>query len=219
MSTLSTLRDSTQSALQNALTSIRKRAFGANNERLDFVMDSFYKLPPQQRSGVLVGIAGVVLLLLSLLLGLYFLQVGKLKDALAESFDANHELSTLRSEYQLEEKRFDSLLDLVQKKTTGVAVKPLFEKIANQQKVELEGITDQKVALPTDNPLAEKVEGVRVEFRLNKVSIPKMLRFFMEVEKSGHLLRVEELTVRERYGTKLFFDVQTKVFGYLPGKS
>jgi len=46
------------------------------------------------------------------------------------------------------------------------------------------------------------------------ISIPRLLSFLVEVEKSNKYLRVQDLQIRARYGTKLYFDSQAKVRGY-----
>ena len=50
--------------------------------------------------------------------------------------------------------------------------------------------------------------------RLPNISIPRLLGFLVEVEKSNKYLRVQDLQIRGRYGTKLYFDSQVKVRGY-----
>jgi len=95
-----------------------------------------------------------------------------------------------------------------------MSLKPFFEKIANEQGVALEGLTDQKGALPADNALSEKMQEVRVDMRLPNISIPRLMTFLVEVEKSNKYLRLQDLQVRGRYGTKLYFDAQAKVRGY-----
>ncbi len=42
MSALQNVRDSIQSLVARVVDRIRRSLFGANNERIDFLMDSFY---------------------------------------------------------------------------------------------------------------------------------------------------------------------------------
>jgi hypothetical protein len=95
-----------------------------------------------------------------------------------------------------------------------MSLKPFFEKIANDLGVTIEGISDQKVPLAAENPLSDKLQEIRVEMRLPNISIPRLLNFVVEIEKSGKYLKVQDLQIRARYGTKLFFDGQIKVRGY-----
>jgi hypothetical protein len=217
MSVAATFSDKIRGELQGSLRLLRRRLFGANNEKLDFLMDSFYKLSPNQRTGVLAGGVSLVGLFVVVAFGLYFSLVARLRSDLSASFAALHELQTQKATYEQENRNFEKLVDIVERKTKQVSLKPFFEKIANEQVVTLEGLADSKSPLPSDNPLAEKFQEVRVEMRMPNISIPRLMSFLVEVEKSNKYLRVQDLQIRGRYGTKLFFDGQAKVRGYDSG--
>ncbi len=214
MSAIAQLSDRLKGSLSTNLNVVRKRLFGANNEKLDFFMDSFYKLSPNQRTAMLSGFVAVIALFVLSAVGLYFAQVNQLKRNLSGSFAALHELQTMKSNYEQETKNFDKLVETVDRKTRQMSLKPFFEKIANDLGVTIEGLNDQKAPLATDNPLADKMQEVRVEMRLPNISVPRLMSFLVEIEKSNKYLRVQDLQVRGRYGTKLFFDGQAKVRGY-----
>lgn len=214
MSALTLVGDRFKGQFSSSLNVVRRRLLGANNEKLDFFMDSFYKLSPNQRSGVLAGFVGIIGLFVLGAVGLYFSQVNRLKTDLNDSFAALHELQSMKSSYEQENKNFEKLVDTIDKRTRSVSIKPFFEKIANDMGVTIEGLSDQKAPLAAENPLSEKVQEVRVEMRLPNISIPRLMTFLVEIEKSNKYLRVQDLQIRGRYGTKLFFDAQVKVRGY-----
>ena len=58
MSALQGVVDQASSAVNRVVDEIKKRILGQNNENIEFIMDSFYKLSPSQQSGVLLGILG-----------------------------------------------------------------------------------------------------------------------------------------------------------------
>ncbi len=217
MSVVTVFSDRIKGQLDVGLSELRKRLFGANNEKLDFFIDSFYKLSPNHRTGVVAGMIGVIALFVLLAFILYFAQVANLKNELSNSFRALHDLHSLKASYDIETSNFEKLSDTVERKTKQMSLKPFFEKIANEQGVQLEGLNDQKSPLPADNPLSEKLQEVRVEMRMPNIAIPRLLSFLVEVEKSNKYLRVQDLQIRGRYGTKLYFDGQVKVRGYDAG--
>jgi hypothetical protein len=188
--------------------------FGANNERLDFFMDSFYKLSPNQRAAALGGVVSVIGLFVLGAVALYFAQVQKLRRDLNNSFAALHELQGLKYSYEIESRNYEKLIETIERKTKQVSLKPFFEKTANDLGVTIEGLSDQKTALAAENPLAERVQEVKVDMRLPNISIPRLMNFLVEIEKSNKYLRVQDLQIRGRYGTKLYFDSQIKVRGY-----
>lgn len=214
MSVVAQLTDRFKGSASGVLNVVRVRLFGANNEKLDFFMDSFYKLSPPQRSGVLAAFVALVGLFVLSAIGLYFTQVNALKNDLSQSFAALHELQSLKGQFDQESKNYDKLIDTIDKKTKGQALKPFFEKIAQDLGVTIEGLSDQKVPLPGDNPLSEKVQEVKVDMRFPNISVPRLLSYLVEVEKANKYLRVQDLQIRGRYGTKLFFDAQAKIRGY-----
>lgn len=214
MSTIATLIDKIKGQFSGSISLVRRRLFGANNERLDFFMDSFYKLSPNQRTAVLGGIVAVIGLFVLGAVALYFAQVQKLRRDLNDAFAALHELQGLKYTYEIESRNYDKLIETIERKTKQVSLKPFFEKTANDLGVTIEGLSDQKTALAAENPLAERVQEVKVDMRLPNISIPRLMNFLVEIEKSNKYLRVQDLQIRGRYGTKLYFDSQIKVRGY-----
>jgi hypothetical protein len=214
MTALAQVSDRLKGSVQVGVNVLRARLFGANNERLDFFMDSFYKLSPSQRTGALAGVVGAIALLVMLAVLLYFSQVNRLKSDLSNSFAALHELEALKQTYEAENANFEKLIDVVSRKTKQVKMKPFFEKIGNDQGVTIEGLAETRAELPADSALAGKMAEVKVDMRLPNISIPRLLTFAIEVEKAGNYVRVQDVTIRGKYGTKLYFDAQIKARGY-----
>jgi hypothetical protein len=197
---------------------LRMQVFGANNERLDFLMDSFYKLEPRQRVGVLAGVAGAIGFVIVAAFVFYISRVNALKTDLNNAFAALHELQELKAEYSVEDARFQRVLDQVQRKTADLQVKPFFEKVARDTLIQLEGLNVQKNPLDADNPLGGKVQEVKVkDLRINNTSIPKLLNFLTEIEKANNYIRLQDLEIRGRFGTRLYFDAKLTARGYSVG--
>ena len=60
MSALQSIQDQISSIFNRSVDEIKKRILGENNENIEFIMDSFYKLSPSQQSGALLGVFGVL---------------------------------------------------------------------------------------------------------------------------------------------------------------
>ena len=215
MSALSSFTDQIRGQLSTGFGILRSRVFGANNERLDFLMDSFYKLSAPQQSAVFAGLVGVVTLFVLSALVLYFSQVASLNRELSMSLAARHELEALRSDFARENQRFERLTSQLRNRTSDLRMKPFFEKIGIDQGVQIEGLTDQRVPLPEDNALSKAAfQSVKVDLRVNNISIPKLLNFMMEIEKANNFIRIRDLQIRGRFGTRLYFDGQITARGY-----
>ncbi len=197
------------------IDTIKNKVFGVNNERLDFVIDSFYKLNPSQRNGLILGVVGGVSFVVCLVLFLFFSQVTSLKKELDESVFALRELEEAKLEEAQVSKNFEKLTNLISSKTKGFNVKPFFEKVSKDLKVDISGLNVRNVDMNPQNPLSDKMKEVQVELRISKVSIPRLLKFLTEVEKSNHFLRVQDMKITGLYGNKLFFDTNILVRGYI----
>lgn len=216
MSQIAAIRENIKDRLDFFTKEIKKRTLGANNERLDLMIDSFYKLEPQQRNLALAGGIGALGVLVVGFMWLYFSQVNGLNKELNRRFDALYEIRDLKKEFQLEDQKFSKLVEGVMSASGGLRIKPYFEKIANDQGVQIEGLAETKVPLASENPMSEKLQEVKVDMRLNNISIPRLLNFVVEVEKGSGTIRIQDLQVRSRYGTRLFFDATIKGHGYVP---
>lgn len=196
-----------------ALDVVKRRLLGANNERIDFIMDSFYKLSPQHQTMVLAASGAALGLLILMIFGIYFARISSLETELNQGFNALQEMRTLSAQYKREKESLDWVVSTVDRKTSQLKPKPFFEQLANQTGVTMEGLRSDEAPIPEDSPLATNFKQVNVEFRLPKVSIPRLLKFFTEIEKADQGMSVRDLTIRARYGDKLFFDSQAKVTG------
>lgn len=213
MSALEDFQEKIRSSWSNFTADLRKRVLGANNENIDFLVDTFYKLEPSQRNAVIAGgVAGLSLVVFGFL-ALYFAQINALNRELNRRFDALYEIRELKSEYQREDKRFQNLVDALMGGAGALRIKPYFEKLANEQGVQLSDLSESRSELASDNPLREKFQEVKVEMRLSNISIPRLLNFIVEAEKGSGYIRVQDLQIRAKYGTKLFFDVTIKARG------
>lgn len=197
------------------INSLRAAVFGANNEKLDFVMDSFYKLEaPKQKAVLAMVVAGIGFLVFGLF-GLYLAQVKGLKSELNTSFSALTEIRQLQKEAQAAKTKFNKVVDTVLSKNRNINFKPYFEKISRKQKIELRGINENRVQMSEDNPLAAKLQEVHIKMEVQKVSIPKLLKFLTEVERSGNFLRIHDLRVLSPYGSdRMYFDTEVVFRGY-----
>ena len=78
MITLQGLTEQIKGYSDQIVSTTRRRVLGANNERLDLLVDTFFKLAPQQRNLVLAGGTLVIGLFFMGGVGLYFAQIRSL---------------------------------------------------------------------------------------------------------------------------------------------
>lgn len=219
MNSLRNLFDQVQALIARIIDQIRRSLLGANNERIDFLMDSFYKLSPQHQTSVMAGAAAFLLVFVLGSFTIYFSRINALEDELNASFDALQEVRSLSQSYDQELKRYKELKALIGRNAAEFKPKPFFESKANQVGIQIADLRSQDVDIPAESPLATDFRYTQVEFKLPKVSLPRLLKFMEEVEKSNGSLNISSLQIHTRYGDKLFFETSAKVFGYKTGSN
>ncbi len=72
--------------------------------------------------------------------------------------------------------------------------------------------------LPSFNPLAEKFQNAKVEFRLSNASLKKIVDYVLAIENAPHMLKVTSLKIKALYQNKLYFDATLEVEGIVSKK-
>lgn len=214
MSGLQGALDQVQSLVSRSVDQVRRQLLGANNERLDFLMDSFYKLSPQHQTGVLAGAAGALLIFVLTAFGIYFSRIHALEEELNVGFEALQDVRTLTASYDQELRRYQELKSSVSRASMEFKPKPFLESKANQVGVTIADLRSQDAEIPAESPLSQDFKYVTVDFKLPKVSLPRLLKFIEEVEKGNSNLNIQNLQVRTRYGDRLFFETNAKIVAY-----
>ena len=198
------------------LDKIRVMFFGINNERLEFLIDSFQKLRPNQQK--LVFAMGSFAIITAIVFAgfLYIRGVHRLKQDLYHNIAAQRKLSDLSSQYQASDSQFQNLVLEVQKKTESVSsFKSIFETISKDVDVNLASLNEKMVPLSDGDLLSEKMNEIQVDVAMDNTSLPKIFKYIIALERSGNHLSVTDLSIRARYETKLYFDTKVAVRGYL----
>ena len=187
---------------------LRDLIFGKNNERLDFALDSFYKLSPQKRTGALVALASAFAFIVISIFGLYFSRINALDANLNSSAVALREFYVQQAENEEAKADLNLLKDRVKSRLKGFSIKPFFEKMSSEAGVE---IRSTKVKGAETIPLEELSSFLKeqdVEIVISKISLPRLLKFISSIEKSQNYVRVKDLRIRDLSGKKLYFEVQ-----------
>ena len=190
--------------------------FGENNERLDFLLDSFNKLQPNQQRGALAGSAVVFFLMIMMGIWIYAAQVASLRAELSDSFSTLRQFRSLANEFGMENTKFTLLVDSVKGKVDATSYKPYLDQLAKKNGLSLGQLDERDIAATEESPLGKELRDVAIDVNFDNVSLPRLLKFLTEIEKSGKYLRIDDLRIRSRYGTKLFFDAKVLFRAYKP---
>ena len=190
------------------------KVFGSNNDRLDFIIDSFYQFSPTyQKFFAGLGVLGLVGVFITIFY-IYFSSLGYLQDKLYNTINGHKTLATLATNYYREDARFQALLTNLSDNIRVKSLKPFFEKVARDEELNLGSLNEKIFALSDGLILAENLDGVQIDVEIDNISLPKILKYLTTIERSRNHLSVSALTIKSRYETKLYFDTKITVKGY-----
>jgi hypothetical protein len=199
---------------------IRNLILGRQNERIEFLMDSYFKLSPEGRTTVLVGgiLGGVVFVIA--VIALYVMALGNLQNKLDQAFSSTNKLRELQQSYAIADAAYTSLERQVTAANEGLVLISVLEQKSKELGLTASGFPPQlpRTDLPANNPLSKNFQNAKVEFRLSNSPLKKIIELVTAIESTPHLLRVTSLRIRALYQNKLYFDANLEVEGIVSKK-
>jgi hypothetical protein len=198
---------------ENISSQFRSFVFGKQNARIEYLMDSYFKLPPEGKSGVVAGGIALGILLVVGIIAMYLAALSSLQTKLDVAFEATNKLREIHSAHIVTNQRFKDLDERLNTASQGLVLISILEKKAKDLEIPATGFPAQvpTTDLPTTNPFNDKYQTAKVEFRASNISLKKIIEFIIAIESTPHLLRVSSLKIRSLYQTKLFFDATFEV--------
>lgn len=194
---------------------IRQLMFGKQNERIEFVMDSYYKLSPEARTGVIAGGIFVSGILLIFIVSMYVFSLGMLQDRLEGAFEATNQLRDAKTIYTSTKKKFEALEERLNTANQNLSIISVLETKAKDLGLQTRGFPPQvpTTELAESNPLAKRYQNAKVEFKVQNASLRKIMDYVMAIETLPNMLRVTSLRIKALYQNKLYFDATLEVEG------
>jgi len=217
------VQEHSQGDVPRWLLPVRELIFGKQNERIEYFMDSYFKLPSEGRTAVIAGAFIFAGLVVFTFIGLYLSALSSLQAKLDGSFQAMNKLRAKQVEYAVTKKKFDELDRRIGNVTGSLQILSLLEDKAKSLDLQISGNTKtDKGSNEKDfirgTPLADKYKSTRSEFRVSNVSLKKIIDLVVAIESDDKMLRVSDLRIKGLYQNKLFFDATFAVDGIEPKK-
>jgi hypothetical protein len=208
-----------QPRLGKVKASIRAFVFGPQNERLEYVMDSFLKFTPEQRTAAIIGgILGFAVLLIGII-SLYFAASKSLQTELDDAFAATNRLKEIQTAYAVTKQRF-SELDQSLQINNELSLITLVESKAKEMGVSVGDFpSQQEISVPTAplNTSALKNHRIaKIRFSINRAGLKKIVEFVVALEGLPNRLRVSNLAIKRGFTDKLYLDASVEVEAVLP---
>ena len=197
---------------------LRKTLFGRQNERLEYLIDSYSRLSPEARMGTVVAGTFVGFLAVFGVISLFVMGMGSLEKNLETSLASLNELKVLEAKHTSASQRFKTLSRGLEKATgSGFELITFLDQATKKM-----GLTDVKfkdkatiTPLPDTNPLSTKLSQVETTFSIKEISLRKIIELVVSIESNKHKLIVTEVSINSFSTEKLFFRANFKVQGYV----
>jgi hypothetical protein len=201
-------------------TPLKNLILGRQNERIEFLMDSYFKLSPEGRTSVIVGSIIGAIFFVFLVITAYIMALGSLQSRLDEAFSATNKLRELQQSYSIVDSNFRSLEEQISAANEGLVFISVLEQKSKDLGLTASGFPPQLplTDLPATNPLSKRYQSSKVEFRLSNAPLKKIIDLVVAIESTPHLLRVSSLRIRALYQNKLYFDANLEVEGVVTRK-
>ena len=202
-----------EKALPQWLTPLRTALLGRQDERLDYIMDSYFKLSPEARVAALLGAAAVGVLLLAGIVLVYLAALSGLQDRLNDAFEATNKIQSVRYQHSVVKQKFSELEKKLEEANQNLSLISVLENKAKELGLTASGFPPQLpvTELPATNPLSAKYQVTKIDFKVPNVSIKKIMDYVIALESAPHMLKVTSLKIKARYQDKLFFDTSLEV--------
>jgi hypothetical protein len=198
---------------------LRNFVFGQQNERLEYLMDSFLKFNPEQRAAAVIGgVLGFLLLLVGLI-SLYLGASSALQNDLDFAFSSTNRLKEVQVGHLVAKRRFAELETALQI-NQSLSLITLVEAKAKEMGVLVGDFpSQQEISAPSAPLSASALKNHRIakiRFSVNKVGLKKVVEFLVALESLPNRLRVSSLSIKRSFSDKLYLDASVEIEAILP---
>jgi len=204
-----------QRAFDAYLNPLKAAIFGKQNERLEYLMDSYFKLSAEMRTGVIAGLFFTCFLTFLGVIVLYISALNSLQKNLDNAFQMANTLRDTSLSYLANKQKFKELEEKLTNAGHGGSMVSVLESKTKSLNLTTAGFPPQVPVtdFPSSHPLAEKFQSAKVEFRVSNISLKKIMDLVIAVESTDNMFKVSSLKIKGLYQNKLYFDVVLEVEG------
>ncbi|APJ03000.1 hypothetical protein [Silvanigrella aquatica] len=204
--------------LSQALQSTKTFIFGENNQRLDYLIENFYRLNHERRSLIILAsiATGVIFFGLSILF--YLIGLFSLQSNLNSAYSNTYSLKELKAPYMAIQGNFDELVNGIKSSNDNLNLNSLLDQKAKELGIQASNFPSKPTItkFTSQSPLAEQFQKESIDFKLTGVSLKKTMEYLNAIEQMPNKLRVAKFRILSITDAKLYFDVLLTVEGLIP---
>ena len=206
-------------AIKNWKEKATEFVFGQNNERLDTLVEAYYRLQPKHRTliGAFLAIVGIGILAAGIFF--YFNALSKLQSNMTTSLEVSRKIIQLDKSFAISHQKVANIKTHLIQNNHSLDYHNLFRAIAKDSRageviVDDGGIT--MMPLAENDLFSQDFKRISIPITLPKTSLKGFIHFFIEVERVHHFLKVQQVSIEQSHDNKLYFTVHSKLALYVP---
>jgi hypothetical protein len=199
------------------LLKVKEAIFGENNSRIDMILDFFFNLRQEKRAKIVFySIFGISLSMIVVMI-LYFWGLHRLQSQLDNAASDLKTLNIIQPNYMAVNNEFNQLLDQLRINNQYSTIVSKLDQKSKDLDVDTSTIPEKPalIELPGSNPMAGQFQKIKIDYKLNNVSLKKIIDYVTEIQKMPNHFKVSNLEIQQKFGTKLYFDVNITVEAFV----
>ncbi len=205
-------------SISHLIQTIRTFIFGENNNRLDYLIEYFYRFNHERRSLIIVGsiVTGTVLFILTILT--YIIGLFSLQENLNSAYSNTNALKEFKAPYMAVHLSFDELVNGIKSANSNLSLVSILDQKAKDIGIQASGFPAKPLVskFSSQSSFVDHFQKVSVDFKLTGVSLKKMMEYINVIEQMPNKLKVSKFHLLSITEAKLYFDVLLTVDGLIP---
>ncbi len=206
------------SFLSGFISDVKDFIFGENNSRIDTALDYFYSLRQEKRAKIILYSVFSVIFLLILIILVYFLGLYGLRKDLDNAVSNTKELNNLKFSYMDMNQSFIQLTNNIRNNNQYSTLVSILDLKSKDLGIETSPLPEKPplMDLLSTDPLYPQFQKIKINYKLTSISLRKIIDYIYSIEQMPNKFKVSGIEIQQKFGTKLYFDVNFTVEAYVP---
>jgi hypothetical protein len=205
-------------SISQIIPSLKLFIFGENNQRLEYLIESFYRLNHERRSIIIISsvFSGVTIFILSIII--YIIGLFLLQSNLNSAYNNSNTLKEFKAPYMAIQGNFDELINGIKSSNSNLSLASLLEQKAKDLGIQTSHFPSKPLItkFTGQSSLVDLFQKESIDFKISGASLKKIMEYINIIEQMPNKLRVTKFRLLSITEAKLYFDVLLTVEALIP---
>jgi hypothetical protein len=201
--------------------SVKNFVFGPQNERIEYLIDNFFRLTPESRAALaLSGVVALVVMCCLIVVG-YFSILKKFDNYLDESYTALQNLQVLQYQHARSKGSFSQLKNMIDSSTRNFVFITYVDQKSKELGLEATNFPAQppRTSFPANHPLYGSYQIEDLTFDVTGISLKQLVDYLVILQSVSPFMALKTLRMRSSLQSKSFLDVRVGLQAIVPMSS